>query len=345
MSGDIESVISNAAKGTLLPVYLIGGDERLLVQRCVDAIRHATVGAGPRGLAEDHFDGKGLSASVLMSAARTLPMMARHRLVIVRGVDQMGTAEQEALIAYFAKPEPRTVLVLVALQLDLRRRIANEAKKNGFLFVAQHPKEGEIGPWITREAARRRLQLDPGAVESLALLVGPDLSLLSDALDRLSLYAYARAITADDVEQCITPVREIAAWDLSDAVTSRNLASGLAVLGRLLAQRQPALPLLAVISRQIYQLAKAKQFLASGEKGSLAAALGAPPSAAQKVAAQAKHWSPQQLARALKILAATDSALKGARRGDERVLEECLIALAGGPGMGELADPRRPRGA
>ena len=32
-----------------------------------------------------------------------------------------------------------------------------------------------------------------------------------------------------------------------------------------------------------------------------------------------------------------DSALKGAKRGDDRVMEECLLALCGGPGMGEAA--------
>ena len=42
-------MIANARKGNLLPVYLVGGSERLLVQRCLDAIRLAAVGPGPRG--------------------------------------------------------------------------------------------------------------------------------------------------------------------------------------------------------------------------------------------------------------------------------------------------------
>ena len=46
---------------------------------------------------------------------------------------------------------------------------------------------------------------------------------------------------------------------------------------------------------------------------------------------------PALIQRALRVLAATDAALKGAKRGDERVMEECLIALCGAAGMGEAA--------
>lgn len=341
---DIETATQNAAKGTLHPVYLVGGEERLLIQRFLDTVRLATVGGGPRGLSEDLFDGRGLTASTLMTAARTLPMMSKRRLITVRAVDQMTPTEQEALIPYFTKPEPSTVMLLVAQALDQRRLLAKEAKKHGFLLVAEHPDEREIGPWIAKEAKRRAMTMDPGASESLGLLVGPDLTLLSDALDRLQLYAGDRPVTAADVDLCITPVREIAAWDLGDMVAQRNLAGSLAVVSRLMDQRQPALPTLAVIARQVYQLAKARRFASRPKQGeSLAGILRCPPSAASNIAAAAKKWTPDQLARALRIVAATDAALKGSKRGDERILEECLIALCGGPGMGEVADLRRAR--
>jgi DNA polymerase-3 subunit delta len=334
---EVDDVIANARKGNLLPVYLVGGSERLLVQRCLDAIRLAAVGPGPRGLSEDLYDGKGLSAQVVVSAARTLPMMSKRRLVTVRGVDLMPSAEQDNLLAYFSKPEPSTVLVLVALQLDQRRRIAAEAKKHGFLVVAAPPKEDKLVPWVTREARSRGMQLDPGAVESMCLLVGPDLSLLSDALDRVQLFAMGRPVTAADVDQCITAVREVVAWDLADAIAERDLPSALSILGRLMAQRQPALPTLAVMGRPVYQIAAARRWLASKdpEKGSLGSVVKGPPQAVKRVENAARRWSGAHLARAVRILASADAALKGSKRDDARILEEAAIALCGGPGMGE----------
>lgn len=336
---EIDAVTEKARKGELLPVYLLGGDELILVQRCADAIRVATVGPGPRGLSEDLYDGRGLSAQTVVNACRTLPMMSKRRLVTVRGVDEMSTGEQESLLAYFAKPEPSTVLLLIANDLDTRRKLALEAKKHGFLFAAKHPDEASLGPWIEREAKSRGLAMEAGAVESLSMLVGPDLSLLGDALERLALYTGGAAVTADAVDQVVTPVRQLQAWDLADALGERNLPAALAVVARLTSQRQAALMTLGALAWRVHQLARARQFLSQNDNNprGISSVIKARPDEAQKIAAQARRWSPAQLHRAFRVLAATDAALKGAKRGDERVLEECAIALCGGPGFGEAA--------
>ncbi len=332
---DIHSAIDSAAKGKLLPIYLLGGDERLLITRCADAIRVATVGPGPRGLSEDLFDAKQTTGANIINACRTLPMMAKRRLVVVRGAEEMRRADQEALLPYLDKPEPTAVLVLIGPGFDTRVKLAITAKEKGYLFLAKPPSEGELVPWIEREAKARGVALESGASESLAMLVGPDLSLLGDALERLQLYTGGAPITTRVVDEVVTPVREIPAWDLAEAIGQKNLASCLTILARLTAQRQHALPTLGLIARQIHLLAKARAYAEGKLQGPLASALKMPPFAADKVANQAKRWSSSQLSRALRVLAATDMALKGAKRGDERVLEECVIALCGGAGMGE----------
>lgn len=332
---DIHSATDSAAKGKLLPIYLLAGDERLLITRCADAIRAATVGGGPRGLSEDLFDAKQTTGATIINACRTLPMMAKRRLVVVRGVEEMRKADQETLLPYLDKPEPSAVLLLVGHGFDMRLKLAITAKEKGFLFVAKAPSEGELAPWIEREAKARGATLESGASDSLAMLIGPDLSLLGDALERLQLYTAGGPITTRAVDEVVTAVREIPAWDLADAIGQRNVASCMTILARLTAQRQHALPTLGLIARQIHSLAKAKANAEGKLPGALASVLKMPPFAADKVAQQAKKWTSPQLSRAIRVLAATDAALKGAKRGDERVLEECVIALCGGPGMGE----------
>lgn len=332
---DIHAATEAATKGKLQPVYLLAGEERLLITRCADAVRLAAVGGGPRGLSEDVFDAKQSTAAAVITACRTLPMMAKRRLVTVRGVDEMRKADQEALLPYLDKPEPSTVLLLVAPGFDMRVKLALAAKEKGYLAVAKPPSEGELVPWIEREARARGITLEAAAAESMALAVGPDLSMLGDALERLSLYTAGGPVTARAVDEVVTPVREVPAWDLADAVGQRNLGSCLTILARLTAQRQHALPTLGMIARQVHQIARARAHLDARGTGSLASVLRMPPHAADKVAQQARKWPPGHLHRAMRVLAATDAALKGAKRGDERVLEECLIALCGGAGMGE----------
>ncbi len=334
---DTYAAAEQATKGKLQPVYLLAGDERLLLTRCADAIRLATVGGGPRGLSEDVFDAKQTTAASVITACRTLPMMSRRRLVTVRGAEDMRKADQEALIPYLDKPEPSTVLVLMGPGFDKRVKLYLAAKERGYLVVADAPSESELVPWIEREAKARGIALEDAAAESLALSVGADLSLLADALERLSLYTGGGPVTAKVVDEVVTPVREIPAWDLGEALVRRDASACLAVLARLTAQRQHALPMLGLLARQVHLLAKARTFIDTRGTGTLAQVLKIPPFAADKMGAAARRWSPAHLARAMRILAATDAALKGARRGDERVMEECVMALCGAAGMGESA--------
>lgn len=339
---NVPAAIEKAKKGEVLPVYLIGGEERLLVSRLCDAVREATVGGGPRGLAEDVFDGRGTSAGTVLTACRTLPMMAKRRLVTVRGVDQMSPADQEALIPYFTKPEPSTVLLLVALTLDKRRKLALEAKKANVLFEAEHPNEAAAAAWIAREAAARGVTMEPGAVESLGLAIGADLGQLADAIERLALYTNNGVVTAQTVDVVVTPVREIPAFDLSTAVAQRKRARALASVTRLLNQGQDPLPIMGLLAWQLGQLARAKEFSARPPEGrSMASVLKVPPGRVASVQELAAKWSVPQLQRAFHILAAADAALKGGRKTTDKyrglIAIEAVIALCGGAGMGELA--------
>ena len=337
---DVAKAIEKAKKGEVQPVYLVGGDERLLVSRLCDAVRIATVGGGPRGLAEDAFDGRGTSAATVLTACRTLPMMAKRRLVTVRGVEQMSSTDQEALIPYLTKPEPTTVLLLVALQLDGRRKLALEAKKAGVLYTAEHPSETEAAMWIEREAKARGVAMDSGAVESLTLAIGTDLGQLADAIERLALYTNNGPVTAKTVDAVVTPVREIPAFDLSAAVAQRNRPAALAAITRLLNQREDPLPIMGLLAWQIAQLAKAKEFSVKPPPGrSLAQAMKSHPAKINATVEQASRWSIAQLHRAFRILAATDAALKGARKDREMAVVEAVLALCGAAGMGETALP------
>lgn len=339
---NVSAAIEKAKKGVVLPVYLVGGEELLLVSRLCEAVREATVGRGPRGLAEDLFDGRGTTAGTVLTACRTLPMMAKRRLVTVRGVDQMSAVDQEALVPYFANPEPTTVLLLVALTLDKRRKLLLEAKKANVLFEAEHPRDDEAARWIAREASARGITMEPGAVESLGLSIGTDLAQLADAIERLALYTNNGSVTAQTVDTVVTPVREIPAFDLSTAVAERKRARALAVVVRLLHQGQDPLPIMGLLAWQIGQLARAKEYaIRPDPERTLAQVLKTHPGRVQEAVTLAAQWTVPQLQRAFRILAATDIALKGGRKTVDKarglIAIEAVLALCGAAGMGEIS--------
>src|SRR5262249_14034299 len=238
---DLESAIVH---GDLAPVYLLCGTDPLLYQRAVGALVARLVTPETRAFNHDAFEGKSASAAQILAAARTLPMMAKRRLVVVRDVEGLGADGMGALAGYLDAPAPETTLVLQAQKADGRIKLFQVPKKKGFLHELEVPKN-LIG-WIGAEAARRRARFSDDAARRLADVVGPDLGRLASTIEQLALYVGGpvglrptggeaersplndgRAVTAEDVDELVAETREQRVFELAKAVRHGPLENAL----------------------------------------------------------------------------------------------------------------------
>src|SRR5947207_5120513 len=83
-----EQAVAEAKKAELRPLYLLSGEERFLSSLVFTELRRAVLGGVDLGLNEDQFDAGEVDAEAVIAAARTLPMMASRRLVVVRNVER-----------------------------------------------------------------------------------------------------------------------------------------------------------------------------------------------------------------------------------------------------------------
>jgi DNA polymerase-3 subunit delta len=345
-----EQAVAEARDGKLRPIYLVVGEERYLSSIVVSEIRKAVIGGVDLGLNEDQFDADSADIETVLSAARTLPMMAARRLVVVRGLERWepkgdapkGEARDggkggkaaafDRLGDYVPKASPTTTLVLVAGKLDLRRRFALMAKKDGFTVECETPPRNMLPSWLGRRARERQKTLGPGAAELLADIAGPDLARLDDAVERLSLYIGADTeITEDAVADVIVGVKPSNVWELVGAVSRREAGAALAAFARIYDPKDRGLPLLGTLAWSTRQLIRFHAATARGMSPPDAAKhAGAPPFKAQELADQCRRLSAAELERWLGALADVDVALKGgSRRPAQAVLESLLLTLCG----------------
>ncbi len=332
-TNDINALIGAAREGTFGPVHVLLGPERFLVERAIGLLKRAALGDGPPGFNDDIFHGAaGLSGRKVVAAAKTLPMMAQARFVLVRSVDKMSTAEQAHLAAYCAAPVESTCLVLVGQKLHGSSKLAKASKKAKVVAEAKPLKGPALSRFAKQEAKRRGHALAPRAAEALVESVGEDLSAIDDAIERLSLYVGDGAkIDTAAVEACVSRVAADSIWALVDAVGVRDVPRALAAAGSLLDNREAPLRILAMISRQLRIVAKMRDALRSGLQGRDAASqAGAPPFKARELTASAKRFSARHLAFAFDTIADADLALKGSKRPGELVLEEAILTLCAG---------------
>lgn len=325
----LHDVIVGASKGSLESVYVLVGAERLLVERAVDAVRAAIDAMGAPGFNVEIFDGKGLEARRVLAAARTIPMMADKRFVLVRRFDTMTPTEQNELAEYLKSPCDSACVMLVAEKLDGRSKLAKEAKKAGVLIDAKPLRGAELREFVRGEATGRGHSIAPAGVEALLDAVGDDLSAVDDAMERLSLFVGpGQRIDADAVTQCVTRIRVESIWSLVDAIGLKDRRKGIAAAQSLLDDREPPLRLLAMVARQLRIVARMREALSEGLRPRDAAKrAGAPPFKAADLTESARRFTANSLGRAFALLAETDRALKGSKRPPDVVFQSAVLAL------------------
>jgi DNA polymerase-3 subunit delta len=326
--------IDQARAGKLLAVYLVTGDERLVRDEVVGELRKAALAGGLPAFNEDKFTAGETDVEAVVSAARTVPMMAKRRFVLVRGAERWDGAEASAqfdrLAEYASAPVDSTCLVVVAAKLDGRRKLAQIARKQGFLVSCDPMDDRALPLWITQRAAAKGASIDREVAELLAALAGPDLSSVDDALERLSLYVGpGAAIDEAAVGACVARVRTADTWALVDAVGARDLGRALKTLADAYDPRERGLPLLGALAWSVRQLARYQAALASGASADEAARRAGvfQPFRARELAGKARAVRAKEVERWILVLAETDVALKSSRRPADAILEEMLTRL------------------
>jgi DNA polymerase-3 subunit delta len=345
----VSDVANRVARGNLDPVYVLSSEHPILVDRLVAAIRDAAVPAAMRAWNYDVVEGKPSSARIV-AAAQTLPMMGERRMVLVRDLATLPADDAPQLVAYFAAPNPSSVVVALTSKLDKRLSIFKAAAKHGYLHVLEAPRNAQ--GWIRAEAEARGVALEPHAMTRLQDTVGNDLSRLALVIEQLGLYAVGRGVTADDVDDLIADTRERTVFELTDAIGAGDTGAALAAISALCDQRDSAIGVIAMLARFVRQLALVHVHRGRG-KGELAPLLGVPPFVVDKLATQARRYPPDHLLRATRLLAAADRAIKGdptvagrftgpqvkalGRDLAERVIMERLVVEMVGVGAGAVA--------
>ena len=328
-TSDVLAAIEN---GELAPIYCLTGEERFLVDRCLEALRTAVLGPGAAGsnFNLDHFELKERGLAAVLDSARTLPMFAKRRLIIARGIDELKTDDLEPLGAYLADPNPSTCLVLVAGgKVDGRLKIFQTLRKLGYLHEFAHLREWQLEQWLGAETRRRKLAITPDAARLLADSAGPDLGRVAMCLEQAALYAGSEGrITAEHIQAVVPESRERGIFELTKAIGSGQRSQALRLLGNMLRNREPALRIQFMLMRQLRQIWRAKELATAGApRNEIAARVGMSPHFLDDVLVPARRMSTAALARSFDLLYQADQKLKSSRIDPDIQITRLVAAL------------------
>lgn len=304
-----------ALKKTLLPCYLVSGDEHLLVQEARDAIRAAARARG-FGAREVHVAGASYDWRELAAAAGNLSLFAEKRLLELElPTGKPGRDGSAALVELSGKLGEDLLLLVSAPRLD---RTALGAKwveclaGRGALVQVRAVGVRELPGWIGSRMRRAGLVPDAEAVTTIADRVEGNLLAADQEIEKLRLLLGEGPVTGAQVEQAVTDSSRYDVFKLADATVAGDAPRALRILAGLREEGVEPPLIVWALARELRLLARLAHALTRG--ADLGAAMKKErvwQSRENLLRACLRRHGTAELHRLLKIARKIDAAMRG----------------------------------
>lgn len=192
--------------GTLAPVYVLSGEEPLLVEEALDEIRRRARELGFEERQVFHVE-KGFDWRSLLDAGDTLSLFASKRLLELRiPSGKPGDAGSKTLLSYCANlPEDTVLVVICGADKGMKNAKWYKTLDQAGVAVQCWPLDRERLPqWLQARLRKHSLQCEPLALEALAWRVEGNLLAAAQAIDRLALLGQGETVTPALVEEAVS---------------------------------------------------------------------------------------------------------------------------------------------
>ena len=324
-------------------LYLVRGDDDVLISRAVADVVDQLVGADDRTLMVEELteanyrtDDGGYEIAPLIDAAQTPPFLTARRVVVGRHLGRFSKADElQPLARYLDDPLPTTSLVVVWEKgPDLQRLGAIPKALTGLIDAHGETLDVRVGrgkaasAWVRDTVTASGARLDRSAIALIEERLGEDRSRLPAILDTIVAAFGDTEVAAADVEPYLGQAGDVAPWELTDAIAAGSVAEALDKLHRMqVAGGRHPLQILASLHGHYGRLLRLDGSGLRDEKAA-AAALGMKGSTfpAKKALQQARRLGSERVGRAIQLLAQADVDVRGATATPEAATMDVLVA-------------------
>jgi len=324
--------LADSLQRGLARVYLIGGEEPLLLQECCDQVREAARAQGfiERELlqVERGFDWSELQHSAAPS------LFASQKIIDLRlRTGKPGREGAKVLTQWAAAPDPNMVLLVSCEQWDAgsrKSKWATSLEKAGQRVDIWPIKAPDLPHWLEQRMQQHGMQPEPEVLRILADRLEGNLLAARQEIDRLALIKGAGRITADDVMRVVADSSRFDAFALVEHMLSGNLHDGLRVAAGLKRMDTPLPMLLGALLRELKTTEAFRLAMRAGEQETVVfRRLNIWYNRQNIVRAAARRLNTRKLFEAFKLLALIDRQSKGRAAGNPwQSLDTLLLKLS-----------------
>ena len=318
----------------LASVYLVTGDEPLLVQESCDAIRTAARQAGFSERELFHTDA-GFQWPQLLQSANSLSLFADKKLLEVRIHNgKPGDAGAKVLQEYCAAPAPDNLLLLICPKLDKTTQNSkwySAIEQVGAVVTVWPIGVKQLPRWIDQRLQKAGIRADSQAIDILAGRVEGNLLAAVQEIEKLKLVAENGMIDSRTMAQAVVDSARYDVFGLVDKALSGQAQAAATTLNGLRGEGSDAVVVLWALAREVRALTALKLAQSDGlNLEFIARKHGIFESRLPLIRGALQRLSIGTLRLLLRECAYTDRTVKGMAQGDPwEGLLDIVLTLAG----------------
>lgn len=311
-----------ALQQSLQSIYLISGDETLLVEEACDAVLQK---AREQGFTERsiHHVETGFKWHDVTNDAASMSLFAERKVLDLRIPVGKFDKEGGQVLRDWADGSvgnPDTLLLIRTERLQPRQRSSAWFKAiegAGTVVLIWHLAPRELPTWLEKRLQTKALILEPQALQALAERVEGNLLAAAQEVEKLALQNLAQPVTQEALLSCLEDTSRFNSFDVIDAAMAGQGARVSKILSVLREDRGVLFAVLGALTSQLRRLGETR---------------GLPPARARTMEAFARRGPSANAL--LAECAVLDQQGKGQRLGDAWLgLEQLLLAMAQQPGQ------------
>jgi DNA polymerase-3 subunit delta len=254
---------------TLAPIYLISGDELLLVQEAVDAIRAAAIKAGYAERVTTTLESSQDWYPLIYTNTHNLSLFASKKIIEINLNHTKLTSTNGKIFEDFAHQSlADTLLLIYTTKLDSKIEKTSwyqAIEKAGVVLPVWPIPSEQLPQWIMQRAKKIGLQLTPQAADRLAVLVEGNLLAAAQEIEKLYLLFSDKALDHQTIENAVTDNARFDIFNLVDSALSGKTQRSLRILQNLAAEGIEPTLILWALTRELRVLADMQLQLRQGE--------------------------------------------------------------------------------
>ena len=252
---------------SLAPCYLVTGDEFLLVDEALDAIRESARGRGFISR-ELHIATTGFDWNALTASTGNYSLFAEQRIIELRlPTGKPGKAGSAAIIDLVEQSGPELLFIVTGPKLDRSSSASKWAKsieQKGVSLPLWPIGVRELPGWIANRMRAVGLQPDRDAVMLIADRVEGNLLAAQQEIEKLRLILGAGKVSAEAVNDAVANSSRYDVYKLTDAALAGDANRSVKILGGLRAEGVEPVIVIWALTRELRVLATLDDVIRQG---------------------------------------------------------------------------------